>query len=388
MAEEERGFRFMIDQERLTRQFLDFVRVDSPVFDEAPFGDLLGEELTKLGLSWENDRTGQNGAGNLLALLPGTAPGLPVILLCMHMDTVEPGRGITPRLENGQIRSDGTTILGADNKAAVASSLEAIRRLKAARPPHGDVEFLFTWGEERGHRGAKAFDYSRVRAKVGFVPDGGGPLGMVITRAPYYESIHAAFQGRAAHAGISPEKGINAIVMAGQALARIPLGRLDEETTANFGLIKGGAGRNTVPERVEMEGEVRSLDPAKLQIQVEKIKGVFESSAREAGGRALVTRKREYDGYRIRENDLPARIAVAASEAVGLLPVIASTCGGSDANELNANGVATVVLGMGGGGYHTFEEHISVGELVKCAEWIEALVTETAKHFSPENQGR
>jgi tripeptide aminopeptidase len=374
----------MIDQERLTRQFLDFVRVDSPVFAEAAFANLLGEELAKLGLSWQNDRTGQDGAGNLLALLPGTAPGVPAILLCMHLDTVEPGRGIKPRIESGVIRSDGTTVLGADNKAAVASALEAIRRLRAEQPPHGDVEFLFTWGEERGHRGAKAFDYSRVRARVGFVPDGGGPLGTVITQAPYYESIHAVFQGRAAHAGISPEKGINAIVMAGQALSRVSLGRLDDETTANFGLIKGGAGRNTVPERVEMEGEVRSLDPAKLQAQVEKIKEAFESSAREAGGSALVAGKREYAGYRIRESDFPARIAVAASEAVGLPPVITSTCGGSDANELNAKGIAAVVLGMGGGGYHTFDEHISVSELVKCAEWIAALITESAKQFPPE----
>jgi len=374
----------MIDQERLTKQFLDFVRVDSPFFAEAPFGEILGEELTKLGLSWDNDRTGQNGAGNLLALLPRSTPGIPPILLGMHLDTVEPGQGIKPRLENGIIRSDGRTILGADNKAAIACTLEAIRCLKADRPPHGDVEFLFTWGEERGHCGAKAFDYSRVRAKVGFVPDGGGLLGTIITRAPYYESIHAVFQGRAAHAGISPEKGINAIVLAGRALARISLGRLDEETTANFGLIKGGSGRNTVPERVEMEGEARSLDPAKLRTQVEKMRGGFESSAREIGGRAFFSVKREYDGYRIGESDPPVRIAVAASEAVGLSPVITSTCGGSDANELNANGIAAVVLGMGGGGYHTFEEHISVDELVKCAEWIKALVTETAKRFPPE----
>ncbi len=370
----------MIDRERLVRQFLEFVRIDSPVFAEAQFGEILGKELTKLGLFWDNDRTGQNGAGNLLALLPGTAPNLPQILICMHMDTVEPGRGIKPLIENGKILSDGTTILGADNKAAVASALEAIRRLRADRPPHGDVEFLFTWGEERGHRGAKAFDYSRIRSKIGFVPDGGGPLGTIITQAPYYESIRATFQGRAAHAGISPEKGINAIVMAGQALTRIPLGRLDEETTANFGLIKGGAGRNTVPEQVEMEGEARSLDPARLRTRVEKMREAFESSAREAGGRVVFNVMREYDGYRIGENDAPVQIALAASKAVGLSPVITSTCGGSDANELNANGIAAVVLGMGGGAYHTFEEHISVDELVKCAEWIAALITESAKY--------
>ncbi len=368
-----------VDRERLTRQFIEFVRVDSPFFAEAPFVKVLGEELSKLGLCWKNDRTGNEGVGNLLALLPGTDASFRPILLCMHMDTVEPGRGIKPQIKNGEITSDGTTILGADNKAAVAASLEAIRCLQANRPPHGDVELLFTWGEERGHGGAKAFDYSGVRSRIGFVPDGGGPLGTVITRAPYYESVYAIFHGKAAHAGISPEEGINAIAMAAQALTRMSLGRLDEETTANFGWIKGGSGRNTVPEQVEMEGEVRSLDLRKLQAHVEQFRHAMESAAGEAGGKVSMTVKRQYDGFEIKANAFPVLIAVAAAKSVGLTPTVTSTCGGSDANEINASGISTVVLGMGGGGYHTFQEHISVNELVKCSELLAALATEAGK---------
>ncbi len=372
-----------IDRERLTRQFMDFVQIDSPFFAEALFVQVLQEELNHLGLCPENDRTGNDGAGNLLSLLPGTDPRIRPILLCMHMDTVEPGRGIRPQIKDGMILSDGNTILGADNKAAVAASLEAIRWLKANRPPHGDAEFLFTWGEERGHAGAKAFDYSRLRSRVGFVPDGGGPLGTIITQAPYYESLYAIFHGKAAHAGISPEEGINAIVMAAQALTRMSLGRLDEETTANFGRIKGGSGRNTVPEQAEMEGEVRSLDLSKLQAQVERIRKAVESAAAEAGGKVTLAAKREYDGFAIKENELPALIAAAAARSGGLIPAVARTCGGSDANEINAQGISTVVLGMGGGGYHTCQEHISVDELVKCSEWLAALVIEAAKIPGP-----
>ena len=354
--------------------------MDSPFFAEAPFVQLLGEELTKLGLRWENDRTGRDGAGNLLAVLPGTDTRILPVLLCMHTDTVEPGRGIKPQIKEGEICSDGTTVLGADNKAAVAASLEAIRWLQANRPPHGDVELLFTWGEERGHGGAKAFDYSRLRSKVGFVPDGGGPLGTIIIRAPYYESIYAVFYGKAAHAGISPQEGINAIVMAAHALTRMSLGRLDDETTANLGWIKGGSGRNTVPERVEMEGEVRSLDLKKLRVQVEQIRKAMESAAAEAVGKVTLTIKREYDGFNIKENELPTPVAVAAARSVDLIPLVTHTCGGSDANELNAHGVATVVLGMGGGAYHTCQEHISVHELVKCSEWLAALAVEAGKY--------
>lgn len=365
-----------INQDRLVKQFMDFVGIDSPVFAEAPFVLALSEELSKLGLRWDNDRTGKNGSGNLLAVLAGTHARIPPILLCMHTDTVEPGREIKPHMDGGIIRSDGTTILGADNKAAIAAALEAVRWLQVNRPRHGDVELLFTWGEERGHGGAKAFDYFRLRSKIGFVPDGGGPLGTIITQAPYYESIYAAFQGRAAHAGISPEKGINAIVMAAHALTRMSLGRLDEETTANFGWMKGGSGRNTVPEQVEMEGEVRSLNLPKAEFQVERIRKAMESAALEAGGKVTITVKREYDGFRIDPNERPVQKAVAATQAVQLEPVVTHTCGGSDANEINAHGISTVVLGMGGGGYHTFQEHISIDELVKCSEWLAALVME------------
>jgi tripeptide aminopeptidase len=368
------------NQDRLVRQFMEFVQIDSPSFEEAHFVSALAEELMNLGLAVENDRTGEDGAGNLLAVFPGTNRKLRPILLSMHTDTVEPGRGIQPCLENGQVRSGGPTILGADNKSAIAATLEVIRGLQSARPEHGDVELLFTWGEERGHRGAKAFDTSRLRSRIGFVPDGGGPLGTIITAAPYYDSIRAAFIGRAAHAGISPEKGISAIVMASRAILQMKLGRIDEETTANLGKISGGSGRNTVPERLEIEGEARSLVLEKLEEQVRHMRAAMEEAAQKAAGRVELEIKREYDGFSIGREEALIRIALAASKEAGLIPSIKSTNGGSDANEFNAKGIQTIVLGMGGQGYHSTRESITVEELVKLAGWIGALVIEAARH--------
>jgi tripeptide aminopeptidase len=355
------------------------VQIDSPSFEEFNFVSALEKELQALGLSVSNDRTGQNGAGNIFSVLPGTDPNLPPILLSMHTDTVQPGRGIKPRFEDGRIESDGTTILGADNKSALAASLEAIRCLQSSTPAHGDVEFLFTWGEERGHQGAKFFDPSRLRARIGFVPDGGGPLGTIITRAPYYDSVRATFLGKAAHAGIAPESGISAIVMASRAVSRMKLGRIAEETTANLGKISGGSGRNTVPERVEIEGEARSLILEQLEAQVRGMSLAMEEAARESSGQVQVEIKREYDGFHIGDDARPVKIARAASRSIGLTPIITGTNGGSDANEFNARGIQTVVLGMGGRDYHSTKESISLAELVKLTEWIIALVVESGR---------
>ncbi len=368
-----------INQDRLVKQFVEFVQIDSPSFEEASFGLALEKELRELGLTVENDRTGPNGAGNLFSVLPGTNRNFLPILLCMHTDTVEPGRGIKPRNENGWIRSDGTTILGADNKSAIAATLEAIRWLQAQRPAHGDIEFLFTWAEERGHQGARAFDVSRLQARIGFVPDGGGPLGTIITQAPYYDSVHATFLGKAAHAGLAPEKGISAIVMASQAISRMPLGRIAEGTTANLGKISGGAGRNIVPEKVEIEGEARSLVLEQLEAQIHKMQGAMEEAARTSGGRVRVEVKREYDGFHVGDEESPVKIARRASHTIGLAPKIASTNGGSDGNDLNAKGIRTVVLGMGGRDYHSTQEAISVPDLVKLSEWIAAVVVEAGR---------
>ncbi len=339
----------------------------------------LATALGELGLTATSDDSGRDGAGNLLAVLPGTDPGAAPILLSMHMDTVEPGRGIRPQLRDDIITSDGTTILGADNKSAVAASLEAVRYLQTARPPHGDVELLYTWGEERGLMGARAFDVSRLRSRLGFSPDGGGPVGTIINRAPYHNALVATFIGRAAHAGVEPEKGISAIVTAGKALARMPLGRIDAETTANVGRIAGGSARNAVPERVEIEGEARSLDFARLQRQTEAMCEAMETAAQEMGARVEYQVIRNYDGFHVPEDALPMQIAKAAVAAVGLTPSVGSTGGGSDANIFCGKGIPMVVFGMGAQDVHSTRERIAVADLAKMAELLVALVEQSGR---------
>lgn len=368
-----------IERDRLVAQFLQFVQIDSPSFDEAPFVRVLTQRLSELGLATINDETGQNGAGNLLAVLPATDSAMVPVLLSMHMDTVEPGRGIKPQVEAGIIKTDGTTVLGADNKAAIAAVLAAARYLKAARPSYGDVELLFTWGEERGLRGSLAFDSSRLRSRIGFSLDGEGPVGTIITRAPYHSSVRATFLGRASHAGLEPENGINALAAAARALSQMPLGRIDAETTANIGRMSGGTARNVVPDLVEIEGEARSLELEKLERQLGSMVEAMESAARETGAKVQVDIQRQYCGFHIGDDELPVHIAAAAAEAIGLTPSIKSSGGGSDANIFNAKGIQMVVLGIGGNGFHSTREHIAVADLVLLAEFIAMLVVEVGR---------
>ncbi|MHB1032982.1 MAG: M20/M25/M40 family metallo-hydrolase [Pirellulaceae bacterium] len=362
-----------IDGDRLVAQFLQFVQIDSPSLDEAPFVQALSQQFGALGLAATNDGTGQNGVGNLLAVLPGTDRAKAPVLFSMHMDTVEPGRGIRPRIADGIIRSDGGTVLGADNKAAVAAVLEAVRCLQAARPVHGDVELLFTWGEERGLRGSLAFDTSRLRSRIGFCPDGGGPVGTIITQAPYHSVVRATFIGRASHAGLEPENGINALTAAARALDRMPLGRIDAQTTANVGRITGGTARNIVPDRVEIEGEARSLDLCKLERQLCLMVEAMSTATRETGCTLETDVQRQYPGFHIGDGDLPVRIAAGAIEDLGLRASIESSGGGGDANNLNSKGIQTVVLGVGGNGFHSTTERIAVADLVHLAELIVVL---------------
>lgn len=368
-----------IDSGQLVAQFLQFVQIDSPSLDEAEFVRVLTEQLNELGLAVTNDETGRNGAGNLLAVLPGTDDAAGPILLGMHMDTVEPGRSIKPQIEDGYIKSDGATVLGADNKAAIAAVLAAACYLKEARPLHSDVELLFTWGEERGLRGSLAFDSSRVRSRIGFSIDGGGPVGSIITQAPYHSSVRAVFTGKASHAGLEPENGINAMTAAARALTQMPLGRIDAETTANIGLISGGTARNVVPALVEIEGEARSLELAKLERQLSSMVDAMESAARDNRATVRIDIQRQYSGFHIDNGELPVRIAAGAAEALGLTPSIKGSGGGSDANNFNAKGIQTVVLGMGGEGFHSTQERIAVADLVLLAEFVVMLVIEAGR---------
>lgn len=363
-----------IDGERLLRSFLDLVQIDSPTYAERAIVERLAAEFESLGLPAHADATGRDGAGNLHVWLPGSRPDLEPIMLCAHTDTVEPGRGVKPLVRDGIVRTDGRTVLGADNKASVAAVLEAVRVLRQHNVPHRDVDLVFTWGEERGHAGAVAFDAGRLRARIGVTLDDVARPGHVTVSAPAYTSIHARFVGRAAHAGAAPEQGVSAIAAAAAAIRRMRLGRIDEETTSNVGLIRGGSARNTVPDAAEIEGEARSRDNAKLEALVASLRQALEDGAREVGATLEATIRQEYAAYRLDERDAIVQEVMDAVARTGLTASLGVSGGGSDSNTFNEKGLRCVNLGIGMSDIHTVNEWIRVEDLTRTADLAVALM--------------
>ncbi|HEX2987714.1 MAG TPA: M20/M25/M40 family metallo-hydrolase, partial [Chloroflexota bacterium] len=288
--------------------------------------------------------------------------------------TVEPGKGINPVIEDGVIHSDGTTILGADCKASIAAILESIRVILDEKTPHGDVEVLVSYGEEKGLLGAKTMDHTRLRAKYGFVADSSNRPGTIILSAPSQDSMSVVFHGRCAHAGLEPEKGIDALRAAALAITRMPLGRIDDETTANIGLIRGGLGRNSVPDRVALEGEARSRDNEKLDRQTRAMVEAMESAAADIGATVDIDISRQYESYRFAEDAPIVQMAKSAAEAAGLRPRFGLSGGGADANVFNARGVTSLVLGTGMSQPHSVEESISIEDLLGLTRWMIELI--------------
>lgn len=333
---------------RLLRTFLDMVAIDSPSGEEEAMAGFVAGRLRLLGLEPLVD-----GAGNVLASLPGTGPAL---LLCAHMDNVPPCRGVKAVVDGDCVHSDGTTILGADDKSGVAVMLEALQTLKDEGLAHLPLELAFTVREEVGLEGARALDTSRMGVSWALVLDHGEPVESVVVRAPSQNSLDVAIRGRAAHAGVSPERGVNAIQAAARAIAAMPLGRLDAETTANVGIIHGGTARNIVPEMVRLQAEARSHDLARLSAQTELMVKAFEECARAVGAEAAVEVSRAYTGYSISPDAPMVRRAVEAAGSMGMRLLLTSTGGGSDANVFNEKGISTIIMATGYRDAHTTSE--------------------------------
>ena len=363
--------------------FLALARIASPPGHERAVADCVRDVLEQLGLGVEEDDAAgrlQGTAGNLLCRLPATGGehGVP-IFLCAHLDTVPPEGPVEPVVEDGIVRNAAGTILGADNKAAVAAMVAALARLVRERRPHAGVELLLTPQEEVGLLGAKAFDESSLVARLGYVYDQAAPVGEVILGAPTQRSVRAVFHGRAAHSGIAPEEGRSAIAAAARAIADLRLGRLDEETTANVGLIRGGRARNIVPEWCAFEAEARSHDDRKATDLVQELVDAATFAASAAECDVETTIEESYRGYRFRRDDLPVRLAAAALERTGFEPRFALTGGGADANVFNERGLPCVNLANGMAQIHTADEHVAVDDLERMVDVTLALVDE-ARH--------
>lgn len=371
-----------VNEDRLMEEFLELVQVDSETKFEAEVAEMLKEKFASLGVEvFEDDskeKTG-HGAGNLICSLKGTKSDAEPIYFTSHMDTVVPGKNIKPQIKDGYIQSDGTTILGADDKAGLAAILEMIRFLQENNVEHGDIQFIITAGEESGLVGAKALDPSLIKASYGYAIDSDGEVGDIIVAAPYQAKIFATIKGKTAHAGVEPEKGVSAITIAAKAISKMKLGRIDEETTANIGRFEGGKQTNIVADHAEILAEARSLDKGKLDRQTEAMKMAFEEAAVLLGGEAEVEVKLMYPGYKQSSDDRVVEVARRAAKVIGKESKLLQSGGGSDANIIAGFGIPTVNLAVGYEEIHTTKERISIENLVKITEWITAIVMEAAK---------
>ncbi|MEK4699399.1 M20/M25/M40 family metallo-hydrolase [Solibacillus sp. FSL R7-0668] len=367
---------------RLVEEFLELVQIDSETKHEQVIAPILVQKLEAMGFEvFQDDAHTRNGhgAGNIIATLKGDESIEP-IYFTVHMDTVVPGVGIKPEIrEDGYIYSDGTTILGADDKAGMAAIFEMARRIKEKNIAHGTIQFIITAGEESGLVGAKELDPAHIIAKYGFAVDSDGKVGGIVVAAPFQAKVNVKVFGKTAHAGVAPEKGISAITVAAKAVAQLKLGRLDEETTANIGRFEGGKATNIVCDEVTIFAEARSIDEAKLNAQTAHMKETFERVAKENGARAEVEVALSYPGFRVTEADKVVQIALAAAKAVGREPQLGISGGGSDANVIAGFGIPTVNLSVGYEEIHTTNERMPVQELEKLADLLEQIIIETAK---------
>ncbi|MFA6451276.1 MAG: M20/M25/M40 family metallo-hydrolase, partial [bacterium] len=312
-------------------------------------------------------------SGNLIATIKGERRDLPAIMLNAHMDTVKPGIGVKPVIDGDMIKASGDTILGGDDKAGVAIILEIARILKEEKIPHGDLLIVMTVAEEIGIKGAGALDPKYLKADFGYTLDCTGTAGGIFVASPTHDKIEARITGRAAHAGIEPEKGISAILTASKAISKMKLGRIDDETTANVGVIRGGRATNIIPDSVLIEAEARSHNTAKLDEQVAMMRGALETAASEAGAQIDLKIIREYQNYKLTEDMPVIKVAQAVARSIGIEPILKTSGGGSDANIFNAHGLPTAPLGTAMHNCHTMDEDISISELECVFEYVMAI---------------
>jgi tripeptide aminopeptidase len=346
--------------------FCELVRIDSESGEEATL-------IARLKKLFEKELQADcvvDDYGNLIAKVSakGSKTTTP-ILLGAHADTVKPGKGVAPVVEDGVVHSAGETILGADDKAGIVEILEALRTAKK----HPPVEVVITRNEEVGLLGAKSLDRSKLLAKMGFILDG-EDLDKVVIGGPTYVALDAEITGKAAHAGMEPEKGISAIRVAAKAITNMPEGRIDEETTANVGIIQGGTIRNGVPEKATLVAECRSLNHSKCLQLAEVMKRAIEQAAKEVGAKASVALTTEMRAAKISEDARVVQVAKEAIAAVGIDPETQVITGGTDALILNEKGIDAVVIGFGGRQAHAKEEHIAISDMEKATEIIRHLL--------------
>jgi len=370
----------MIMKTSIIEYFLQLISIDSESKQEHAVAMQLKEDLIELGAEITFDEAHmQTGGdvGNLYAFFPGTVKKDP-LLFCAHMDTVTPGKGIKPQFDEGNIITDGTTVLGSDDKSGIAEILWAIKEIQESGEAHAPIEVLLTISEEIGLLGAKYLDYSLLKSKLGYALDG-HHVGSVVVGAPSQNSMIYTITGKEAHAGVEPEKGLSAIQIAARAIDRMKLGRIDDETTCNIGIIKGGTATNIIPKEIELKAEVRSHDHTKLTKITEDITAALEEAVvhyttAEFTPRLSSKIHTEYQNFLFTEDNEVVQLAKQASTAISLPFAATVGGGGSDANIFNQHGLQVVIAGTGMNNVHTVSEYIATEDLINGARWVKEII--------------
>ncbi|GAA0296567.1 tripeptide aminopeptidase [Gracilibacillus halotolerans] len=366
----------MSKHSRIVKQFIDLVTIDSESGKERDIADYLLSLFEELGIEAYEDGTAEitgHSAGNIIAKIPGNSKGTP-IFFTSHMDTVVPGNNIKPIIKDGYIYSDGKTILGADDKAGIAGIIETIHQLKEDAIDHDDIYIVLTSGEETGLVGSGAFQED-LPVQYGYALDSNGEIGKIISAAPSQARMSFVIKGKSSHAGVSPEKGISAITMAAKAISKMPLGRIDAETTANIGSFEGKGPTNIVCDQVSIIAEARSLNQDKLEKQIQAMEEAIMEVTEKMGGAAEIDKKQMYYAYSYTESDAVVKTAMQAVTNLGRKAEVQPSGGGSDANHFNRKGLPTINLGVGYEFIHTKQERIALSEL----ELIPSLIKEIIK---------
>jgi len=367
----------MINRQRLIDQFISLVRIDSLTKQERKMADSLLKKLKDMGLEpYEDDTASKIGgnAGNVICYVKGEKQK-PALLLMAHMDTVVPGISKNPVIDGDIIRTDGSTVLGGDDAAGIAVILETVKSLMEDKTPFADIYLVFTVAEESGLFGARNLDLSKIPADYAIILDEGGGIGTVAVKAPYYNRFTATFTGKAAHAGVEPEKGLSAIMMASKAIADMPhFGRIDEESTSNIGIIKGGQARNIVCDTCEIEGEVRSVSEEKINRYTDEILNHFKRVSEKMGGTVKIELEKMYPGFDIKESDDIISILKEASDASQIPLKLQATGGGSDTNIINGAGIPAVNISVGMTNVHSTKEYIRVSDMEKACHFLTEII--------------
>jgi tripeptide aminopeptidase len=370
--------RMTIDKERLIKEFIKLVSIDSPSLLEREMGDYLKNKLEELGFTVTEDDAGSKlggNCGNIYGFLEGREE-LEPILFCVHMDTVEPSRGKLAVLgADGVIRSKGNTVLGADDFAGIAAILEALYTIKEKQLEHRSIEVLFTVAEEIYCKGAKVFDYSNIKSKEAYVLDLTGDVGAAAYEAPSILSLKIEVNGKASHAGFAPHEGIHAIQAAADAIAKLKLGHIDDVTTLNIGLIQGGLATNIVPALCTVGGEIRSYSHKKALETAQEVKKQFERSAEAFQAAVKFEVITNCQAYETPKEHPVVRRFEAACETLNIPCSLHQTFGGSDNNAMAEHGITGIVLACAMNQCHSCEEYTTEEELARIAELTRVLMT-------------